>query len=101
ELNGHLFTVIGITPPGFYGAKLAGWGMPDLWIPVNTEPLLDGEAQRVKRPNANWLDIVGRARPGVSPRSLEAKLRVELHDWLASHVPDMEPIEKQTWGQQT
>src|SRR5690348_7675684 len=101
EINGHLFTVIGVAPPGFYGAKLAGWGMPDIWIPVNTEPLLDGEAQRLKRPNTNWLDIVGRVRPGVNPKSLEAKLRVEFHNWLASHVPDMEPGERQLWQQQT
>ena len=40
-------------------------------------------------------------RPGVNPKSLEAKLRVEFHDWLASHVPDMEPGEKQLWQQQT
>src|SRR6202041_1969347 len=32
---------------------------------------------------------------------LEAKLRVELHDWLASHVPDMQPGEKQLWQQDT
>jgi putative ABC transport system permease protein len=101
EINGHLFTVIGVTPPGFYGARLSGWGMPDFWIAINTDPLLEGEAQRLKRPNENWLDIVGRVRPGVNPKSLEAKLRVEFHDWLASHVPDMEPGEKQTWRQQT
>ncbi|MBV9759092.1 MAG: ABC transporter permease [Acidobacteriaceae bacterium] len=101
QINGHFFTVIGVAPPGFYGAKLDGGGMPDLWIPVNTEPLLDGEAQRLKRPNTNWLDIIGRTRPGVNPKALEAKLRVEFHDWLASHVPDMEPSEKQTWRQQT
>lgn len=101
QINGHSFTVIGIAPPGFYGAKLDGWGMPDIWIPTNTEPLLAGEAQRLKHPNTNWLDIVGRVRPGVNPKSLEAKLRVEFHDWLASHVPDMEPGEKQTWRQQT
>lgn len=101
QINGHPFTVIGVAPPGFYGAKLDGWGMPDFWIPVNTEPMLDGEAQRLKRPNTNWLDIVGRVRPGVNPQSLEAKLRVEFHNWLASHVPDMEPGERQTWRQQT
>ncbi len=101
QINGHSFAVIGVAPPGFYGAKLQGYGMPDFWIPVNTEPLLDGEAQRLKRPNTNWLDIVGRVRPGTNPNSLEAKLRVEFHNWLASHVPDMEPGEKLTWRQQT
>jgi predicted permease len=101
QINGHFFTVIGVAPPGFYGAKLAGWGMPDIWLPTNTEPLISGEAQRLKRPNANWLDIIGRISPGVDPKTLEANLRVELQSWLASHEPDMEPGEKQTWRQQT
>ena len=34
QINGHAFTVIGVTPPGFYGAKLIGWGMPDIWLPI-------------------------------------------------------------------
>src|SRR5581483_5563514 len=101
EINGHLFTVIGVAPPGFFGAKLSGGGMPDIWLPVTSEAVLGGDTPRLKRPNQNWLDILGRVRPGVNPKSLEAKLRVELHDWLASHVADMEPQEKQTWTTQT
>jgi putative ABC transport system permease protein len=101
QINGHPFTVIGVAAPGFYGAKLAGWGMPDFWLPLPTELLIDGETARLKRPNINFLDLIGRVRPGVNPKSLEAKLRVELYDWLASHVPDMEPSEKQLWQQQT
>jgi putative ABC transport system permease protein len=101
QINGHSFTVVGVAAPGFYGAKLAGWGMPDLWLPLTTELLIDGSTSRLKRPNGNFLDLIGRVRPGVNPKSLEAKLKVELHDWLASHVPDMEPGEKQLWQQQT
>jgi predicted permease len=101
QINGRSFTVIGVAAPGFYGAKLAGWGMPDLWLPLTTELLIDGSTARLKRPNGNFLDLIGRVRPGVNSKSLEAKLRVEFHDWLASHVPDMEPGEKQLWQQQT
>ena len=101
QINGHPFTVIGVAPPGFYGAKLAGWGMPDFWLPLTAELLIDGATARLKRPNGNFLDLIGRVRPGVNPKSLEAKLKVEFHDWLASHVPDMEPGEKQLWRQQT
>jgi putative ABC transport system permease protein len=100
-INGHPFTVIGVTPPGFYGAKLAGWGMPDIWLPLTAELLIDGDTSRLKRPNGNFLDLIGRVRPGVKPKPLEARLKVEFHDWLASHVPDMEPGEKQLWQQQT
>ena len=101
QINGNSFTIVGVAAPGFYGAKLAGWGMPDLWLPLTTELLIDGSTSRLKRPNGNFLDLIGRVRPGVNPKTLEAKLRVEFHDWLASHVPDMEPGEKQLWQQQT
>jgi putative ABC transport system permease protein len=101
QINGHPFTVIGIAAPGFYGAKLAGWGMPDFWLPLTAELLIDGATARLKRPDGNFLDLLGRVRPGVNPKSLEARLKVELHDWLASHVPDMQPGEKQLWQQQT
>lgn len=101
QINGHPFTVIGVTPPGFYGAKLAGWGMPDFWLPIASEDVLGGDVSRLKRANQNWLDILGRVRPGTNPQALEAKVRVEFHGWLASHVPDMEPGEKQLWQQQT
>jgi predicted permease len=101
QINGHAFTVIGVTPPGFYGAKLAGWGMPDFWIPITSEFVLATDVARPKRANENYLDLLGRVRPGVNPQALEAKLRVEFHNWLASHVADMEPGEKQLWQQQT
>lgn len=104
QINGHPFTVIGVAPPGFFGAKLAGWGMPDFWLPLTTEILIDGvdgEKPRLKTPQSNFLDLLGRVRPGVNPKSLEAKLRVEFHNWLESHVPDMEPGEKALWQQQT
>ena len=101
QINGHPFTVIGVAAPGFYGAKLAGGGMPDFWLPLTSELVIDGATARLKRPNGSFLDLIGRVRPGVNPKLLEAELRVELHNWLASHVPDMEPGEKQLWQQQT
>jgi putative ABC transport system permease protein len=101
QINGHPFTVIGVGPPGFYGAKLAGGGMPDIWLPLTAELANNGATAQLKRPQGNFLDLLGRVKPGVNPQTLEAKLRVELHDWLASHVPDMEPGEKQLWQQQT
>jgi putative ABC transport system permease protein len=101
QINGHAFTIIGVTPPGFYGAKLAGWGMPDIWLPITSEMVLATDVARPKRANENYLDLLGRVRPGVNPQALEARLRVEFHDWMASHVADMEPGEKQLWQQQT
>jgi predicted permease len=100
QINGHPFTIVGVAAPGFYGAKLSGWGMPEIWLPVTKEPLLDGVTSRLKEPAQHWLDIVGRVKPGTDPKQLEAQLRLELHDWQASHVADMVPQEKEIWQQQ-
>ncbi|WP_047495734.1 ABC transporter permease [Terriglobus sp. TAA 43] len=101
QVNGYAFTIIGVAPPGFYGARLSGWGMPDFWLPIASEQALPGTQARMKKPRAAYLDIIGRVRPGVDSHQLEARLRVELHEWLASHVPEMEPGELQLWQKQT
>src|SRR5262249_22177819 len=104
QINGHPFTVIGVAPPGFFGAKLSGWGMPDFWLPLTAEILIsgrEGQKPRVKVPQSNFLDLLGRVRSGTDTKALEAKLRVELSNWLSSHVPDMDPGEKALWQQQT
>jgi putative ABC transport system permease protein len=99
--NGHPFTIIGIGPPGFFGAKIADSDMPDFWLPLTTEPLIAGATSRLKNPRLAWLDLIGRVRSGADPKTLEALLQVELHRWLASHVPDMTPQEKTLWEKQT
>jgi putative ABC transport system permease protein len=101
DLNSHPFTVIGIAPPDFFGAKIADSGMPDFWMPLATEPLIAGATSRLKNPRLAWLDLIGRVRPGTNPKTLEAQLRVELHQWLASHVLDMTLREKTFWEKQT
>ena len=42
-VEGHPFTVIGVAPPGFFGETLRS-DPPDIWIPVQQEPLIDGES---------------------------------------------------------
>ena len=41
-IEGHAFTVAGVTPPGFFGETLRG-DPPDLWIPLQQEPLINGD----------------------------------------------------------
>ncbi len=101
QINSHAVTVVGVAPPGFYGVKVVNWGMPDFWLPLTTEPLLNGATARLENVGEAWLDLIGRVRPGTNPKTLEAQLQVELHQWLASHVPDMTPQEKAVWEKQT
>ena len=101
DFNGHPFTIIGITPPSFFGAKIADSDMPDFWLPLTTEPLIAGATSRLRDPRLAWLDLIGRVRPGTNPKTLEAQLQVELRQWLANHVPDMTLQEKMLREKQT
>jgi predicted permease len=101
DLNGHPFTIVGIAQPGFFGAKIADSDMPDFWLPLTTEPLVAGATSRLRNPRLAWLDLIGRVRPDTNPNTLETQLQVELHQWLASHVPDMTSREKMLWEKQT
>src|SRR5271168_2017501 len=94
-INSKPFTVIGIAPPGFFGGTLRSWGIPDYWIPLADEPVLLGPNSFLKQPNANWLNVIGRVRPGTDPKALEAQLRLELRQWQMSHLSDMSPQQKE------
>jgi putative ABC transport system permease protein len=101
EINNHAFTVIGIAPPGFYGAKVSTWGMPDFWLPLTTEPLIGGATSKLKNPASAWLALIGRVRPGTNPKALQAQLQGELQQWLSSHIPEMTAQEKALLQKQT
>jgi predicted permease len=89
EINGNPFTVVGITPPGFYGDTLRD-SPPDLFVPLTFEPQLQRESTLLDLKDANWLDIIGRVRPGVTQVSAEAEARVLLRQWQELHAGDMD-----------
>jgi len=97
DLDGKPFTVVGITPPGFFGDTLRN-NPPDFFLPLNNEPLLEGD---LNTPNNNWLELIGRIEPGASPQSIEAQMRVGLKQWLLSHWSDMSANERAKFPQQT
>jgi predicted permease len=80
-IEGHPFTIIGITPPGFFGETLRS-DPPDLWLPVQQEPLIDGEGTLLRQPEEAWLRLIGRLRPGATTSGMGARLTVVLRQWL-------------------
>src|ERR1035437_6742321 len=71
EINGLAGTVIGIAPPGFFGETVGT--VPDLWLPMSVQPRIM-PADYLNAPNSSWLSMLGRLRPGVSPRQTQAAL---------------------------
>ena len=64
-LDGHPVTIIGITPPGFFGETLRG-DPPELWMPLQQEPLFRGKNSLLHQFPA-WLRVIGRLRPEPPP----------------------------------
>jgi len=97
--NGQPFTVVGVTPPSFYGDRLER--TPAFWIPLADEPLIDRSATLLDFPGADWLDLIGRLAPGADPKSIESHLQLELQQWLLSPVSKLEPGERALVPKQT
>ncbi len=81
-VQGQPVTVIGIAPPGFFGDRLRS-NPPALWIPLSSEPLIEGKNALLHVEESNWLYAIGRVKPGVSIGSLQAKLSNSLRVWLS------------------
>jgi predicted permease len=94
-IEGHPFTVAGVTAPGFFGETLRG-DPPDLWIPLQKEPLISGDTTILRQPVAAWLRAIGRLRPGATTDGMGPRLTGILHQWMqhdsgypANWMPDV------------
>jgi predicted permease len=75
ELNGAVFTVVGVAPPGFRGPWVVG--DPSVWIPINSWPsVATGEFLKldIESRTWGWLTVIGRLRPGVDIAGAEREL---------------------------
>ena len=74
-VNEHSMTVLGVTPPSFYGVELAD--SPDVRVPIMMTPVVNPQpATRLTSRRHQWLSIVARLKPGVSMAQGQASLEV-------------------------
>ncbi|HEV2348516.1 MAG TPA: ABC transporter permease [Terriglobia bacterium] len=94
-IEDHPFTAIGVAPPGFFGETLRS-DPPDVWIPVQKEPMIAGEGNLLHQSQGAWLRMMGRLRPGASIVGMSARLTGVLRQWIrydsgypANWMPDV------------
>jgi len=80
-IEGNPFTVVGVTPPGFFGETLRG-DPPDLFIPLQQEPLINGDTSILRQSVSAWLRVIGRLRAGATTDGIDARLTGVLHQWM-------------------
>jgi len=77
-INTLPYTIVGVAPAQFYGDTLRS-DPPDFWLPLATEP-----DRWLFANGPEWLYLIGRLGPGATPAEVQAKLTVELQQWLWS-----------------
>src|SRR5262249_9879880 len=80
-VEGQTFNVVGVMPPGFFGETLRG-DPPDLWIPVQQEPLITGDTSILRQPRAAWLRVIGRLRENATTDEMGPRLTGVLRRWI-------------------
>ena len=81
------FTVVGVTPPEFFGVDPAT--APDVYLPMHTNESLGAGHQFGFRSedylarNYYWVQVMGRLRPGVSVARAQAVLAPAFRQWVA------------------
>ena len=66
------FTIIGVTPRGFFGEAVGR--APDVWVPLMMEPSLDRGLPYLRDANINWLRIMARRRDEATEQQAQAEL---------------------------
>jgi len=92
DLNGSLFTVVGIAAPGYRGA-IRGLQV-DAWIPFEQEPLLTGKQDFIGQPGNRGLFVIGRLRPGVGAIEAQAHFRVLAAQLFEAHPENWKDVKE-------
>ncbi|HEX3435526.1 MAG TPA: ABC transporter permease [Pseudacidobacterium sp.] len=99
-INGFPYTVVGVAPPGFYGERLTA-DPASFWIPLSSEPQIDGVMAVYDRTDLYWLNIIGRVKPGTNTKPIEARMQVQLRQWLSSPASKVEQRDQSLIPKQT
>jgi hypothetical protein len=85
-INGHDFTVIGVTPEGFYGTEV-GY-VPEMWFLLTMLVQIDPGHTGLRSRGWSYLYPMGRLNPGISFARAEASLKITALQ-LVREYPDI------------
>jgi predicted permease len=83
-INGTNFTVVGVTPPEFFGVRVRR--PPDFWLPLSFQPQIELRDSFLTDKQAYWLMIMGRLKPGVSMDQAQASVNLALRQHLTEQA---------------
>ncbi len=83
-LNGTSFTVVGITPPEFYGVRVRR--PPDMWVPLSFHPQIELTKSYLTNDQAYFLTPMGRLKDGVTIEQAQVATTMSLQRFLTEQA---------------
>ncbi|HKW99756.1 MAG TPA: ABC transporter permease [Bryobacteraceae bacterium] len=84
DLNGAVFTIIGVAPREFFGERVRA--APDFWLPLARQPeVMQTESLQPQRDHF-WLNLMGRLKPGVTRAQAQATLNTQLQQFYTAQA---------------
>jgi len=80
RLNGYPFTVVGVTQPNFRSDVVGD--RIDVFVPITMQQEIIRGTKLLQDPNASWLSLIGRLKPGISAAQAKANLTLVLQQAL-------------------
>jgi predicted permease len=81
SFQGHAITIVGVGAAGFFGDRTTATP-PSFWLPLASEPILEGKSSILRSPSYSWLFVLGRIKSGVSTNALQQQLSATIRNWL-------------------
>lgn len=104
SLQGTSYSIIGVTPPGFFGETVGQ--TPDVWLPMSMEPLVKpGRDWLHQEPGSidkvMWLHVFGRLKPGVTAGQAQANVSVIFKQIIEASYPMLSGEKRKEFLNQT
>jgi predicted permease len=83
RINNVPFTIVGVTPPEFFGVDPAL--APQIYLPMHANLLFDPhDANLYTDPNYYWIEMMGRLKPGVDLAHAQGALAGPFAQWVTT-----------------
>ena len=89
RLSGSPFTIVGVTPPAFFGVEIGT--APDLFLPIMMQPtVMPAFENLLENPivNRSWVQAIARTKSGVTPDQAAASLDATIQAQTSQTVRD-------------
>src|SRR6267378_2213886 len=83
-INGTNFTIVGVTPPEFFGERVRR--SPDFWLPLSFQPQIELRKSFLDDGEAYWLMLMGRLKHDVRIEQAQASVSLALHQFLTDQA---------------